>query len=173
MGLSASPNKLQTETADANAASTIRLHQRFILPIVTSDEIEVALNDFPVKGRSKLRDDVTNGNYRLLWLTAWDWDTAEDDPANTVLISSDVYRQLVKLNNRRTRIAIREPKSGYIEMRGLYTVDGNISISMLSGTQPIALPVMAPGKITQINVVAAAANAASIDIPVNIPSLSE
>lgn len=168
-----SPDKSKTEMVGVNAASTYSTPQRFILPIVGNDEIEAAIKDFPPKGQSKLREDVANGTSRLLWLTAWDWDTAEGQPANTVLISTDNYRQLVSLNNRRTRIAIREPKSGYIEMRGVFTVDGNINVSLLSGTQAIALPVMAPGKITKIPVEGVAKIAASIDIPKKIPSLPE
>ena len=176
-GLSAStspsPDQSKTEMAGVNTASTYSAPQRFILPIVGNDEIEAAIKDFPPKGQSKLREDLANGTTRLLWLTAWDWDTAEGEPANTVLIATDNYRQLVSLNNRRTRIAIREPKSGYIEMRGVFTVDGNINISLLSGTQPIALPVMAPGKTTRIAVEGVAKIVAPTDIPEIIPSLPE
>ena len=178
-GLSASTSnspsldKSKTEMVGVNAASINSVPQRFILPIVGNDEIEAAIKDFPPKGQSKLREDLANGTSRLLWLTAWDWDTAEGEPANTVLIASDNYRQLVSLNNRRTRIAIREPKSGYIEMRGVYTVDGNINISLLSGTQPIALPVMAPGETTRIAVEGVAKITPSMDLPKRIPSLPE
>jgi hypothetical protein len=56
------------------------------------------------------------------------------------------------LNSRRTRIAIPEPRSGYIEMRGEATEDGNISISILSGTQPIALPRMSPGQAIRFQI---------------------
>lgn len=148
LGTSVSPstNRAQTETADVKVASSISVPQRFILPIVKNEEIDAAIKDFPVKGQGQLREDLKNGEYRLLWLTAWDWDTAEGEPANTIIISTDIYRQLVALNSRRTRIAIREPKSGYIGMRGVFTADGNINVSLLSGTQPIALPVLAPGQ---------------------------
>jgi hypothetical protein len=147
--------------------------QRFLLTIVESDEIEAAIKDFPFKGQKKLREELTSGTTRLLWLTAWDWDTAEGEPANTILISTDNYRQIVSLNNRRTRIAIREPKSGYIEVQGVYTVDGNINISLLSGTQPIALPVMAPGTKTRIAVEGVVKVTASMPAPKRIPSLPE
>ena len=170
---SPSPEQLKPEMVGVNPASIYSLPQRFIFPIVGNDEIEAAIKDFPPKGQSKLREDLANGTTRLLWLTAWDWDTAEGEPANTVLIASDNYRQLVSLNNRRTRIAIREPKSGYIEMRGVFTVDGNINISLLSGTQPIALPVMVPGKTTRIGVEGVAKIVAPTDIPEIIPSLPE
>jgi hypothetical protein len=167
------PDKSKTEMVSTKALSGYSVPQSFLLTIVENDEIEAAIKDFPPKGQSNLREELANGTSRLLWLTAWDWDTAEGEPANTVLILTDNYRQIVSLNNRRTRIAIREPKSGYIEMRGVYTVDGNINISLLSGTQPIALPVMAPGETTRIAVEGVAKTTASIAIPENIPALPE
>jgi len=49
--------------------------------------------------------------------------TAEET-GNTISILSDDYRRYVTLNGRRTRIAIPEPRSDYIEMRGEVTEDG-------------------------------------------------
>jgi hypothetical protein len=37
-------------------------------------------------------------------------------------------------------------------MRGEVTEDGNISISILSGTQPIALPRMSPGQAIRFQI---------------------
>jgi hypothetical protein len=56
------------------------------------------------------------------------------------------------LHNRRTRIAIPEPKSGYLELRGEQTEDGIIAISLLSGAQPLALPRMALGQSVKVEV---------------------
>jgi hypothetical protein len=136
------------EKADATA---LALPQRIIVSEVKSDEMEAAIGTFALAAQRKIRKDVANGKYRLLWLTAWDWDTAEET-GNTVSILSDGYRKYVVLNNRRTRIAIPEPRSGYIEMRGEATEDGNISISLLSGTQPIALPRMSPEQTIRIQI---------------------
>jgi hypothetical protein len=86
-----------------------------------------------------------------LWLTVWDWDTAKET-GDTISILSDGYRRYATLNNRRTRIAIPEPRSGYIEMRGEVAEGENISISLLSGTQPIALPSMPPGQAIRIQI---------------------
>jgi hypothetical protein len=97
-----------------------------------------------------------------LWLTAWDWDTAEET-GNTISILSDGYRKYVTLNSRRTRIAIPESRSGYIEMRGEATEDGNISISLLSGTQPIALPPMSPEQTVRIQIDVSDAGHVGID----------
>jgi hypothetical protein len=47
--------------------------------------------------------------------TVWDWDTAEE--AGDSILSGD-YRRHVTLNSHRTRFAILEPRSRYIEMRG-------------------------------------------------------
>lgn len=166
-------DKAQNGQADSAVASSTVPALNFVLPVVRNDEIDVAVQDFPIKGQALLREEVAKGTYRLLWLTAWDWDTAEGEPANTILISTDGYRQLVKLNNRRTHIAIREPKSGSIEMRGVFTADGNINISLLSGTQPIALPRMAPDTTTKINVEAGASSPIAMGTSSNIPSLPE
>ena len=86
-----------------------------------------------------------------MWLTVWDWDTAEET-GDTISILSDDFRRYVTLNSRRTRIAIPEPRSGYIEMRGEVTVDDNISISILSGTHPIALPRMLSGQAIRFRI---------------------
>jgi hypothetical protein len=175
LGLSAStppsPNKSQTEAVNENAALTISLPQRIILSVVKNDEIDVAIKDFSLKSQSRVREDLINGKYRLLWLTLWDWDTEEGEAANTVMISTDAYRQLVSLNNRRTRIAIREPQSGYIGMRGVFTADGNINISLLSGTQPIALPRMSPGQDIKLKIDTQLAGERSSSI--NIPPITE
>jgi len=143
--LSPSSDKPQAQALVEKADASLVLPQRIIVSGVKNDEIEAAISDFPVGAQRKIRKDIASGKYRLLWLTAWDWDTAEET-GNTISILSDDYRRYVTLNGRRTRIAIPEPRSGYIEMRGEVTEDGNISISLLSGTQPIALPRMSAGQ---------------------------
>jgi hypothetical protein len=178
LGLSAStstlpsPDKSKTNVLREVASS---IQQSIVLPIVKVDEIDAAIKDFPLYNQSQVREDVTNGKYRLLWLTAWDWDTAEGEPGNTISILSDTQRQIVTLNSHRARIAIREPKSGNIGLRGEFTEDGNIAISVLSGTQPIALPRMSPGQAVtiEINAQAVVAGRSSINIPAKIPSLPE
>lgn len=172
---SPSPNKSQTATIDVNAASSSMMAQSIILPMVKNDEFDEAIKDFCPKCQLQVRQDLREGKYRLLWLTLWDWDTAEGEPANTVIITTDVYRQIIALNNRRTRVAIREPKSGYVGMRGVFTADGNINVSLLSGTQPIALPVMSPGqdikfKVSAQQVVELSRTKAILE---DIPSLPE
>jgi len=141
----------------ASAASTQKdasakiLPQRIILPVVAKDEIEAAIKDFPVGVQPKIRKDVTSGKYRLLWLTAWDWDVAIE-LGDTVSILANDYRRFVQLNSHRTRIAIPDPESGTIELRGEVSEDGIIAISVLSGSQPIALPRMAIGQPLRINI---------------------
>jgi hypothetical protein len=119
---------------------------------VRNDEVDAAINNFPASVQRKIRKDVANGKYRLMWLTTWDWDTAEGEVGNTISILSDDYRRYVTLTERRTRIAVPQPRSGYIEMRGEVSEDGNISISLLSGTQPIALPPMSPGQAIKLQI---------------------
>ena len=149
--LSPSSDKPPAKTLVEKADAPLVLPQRIIVSEVKNDEIEAAISTFAVAAQRKIRKDVAGGKYRLLWLTAWDWDTA-DETGNTISILSDGYRKYVTLNSRRTRIAIPEPRSGYIEMRGEATEDGNISISILSGTQPIALPRMSPGQAIRFQI---------------------
>jgi len=144
--LSPLSDKPQAQALVEKADASLVLPQRIIVSGVKSDEIEAAISDFPVGTQRKIRKDIASGKYRLLWLTAWDWDTAEET-GNTISILSDDYRRYVTLNGRRT-----EPRSGYIEMRGEVTEDGNISISILSGTQPIALPRMSPGQAIRFQI---------------------
>ena len=58
----------------------------------------------------------------------------------------------MKLDGHRTRTVIPKPKSGYIEFRGEATEDGNINISVLSGTQAIALPSMPSGQTAKVEI---------------------
>jgi len=149
---SPSSDKPQAQTAVEKADGALALPQRIIVSEVKNDEIEAAISSFAVPAQPKIRKDVARGKYRLLWLTAWDWDMA-GETGDTISILSDGYRKYAALNNRRTRIAIPEPRSGYIEIRGEVMESGNISISLLSGTHPIALPRMSPAQTVRIQVV--------------------
>ena len=146
----ASVQPASASLAQKDAPSAI-LPQRVILSVVAKDEIEAAIQNFPVGVQPKIRKDVTGGKYRLLWLTAWDWDVAVE-LGDTVSILANDYRRFIQLNSHRTRIAIPEPESGYIELRGEVSEDGIIAISVLSGSQPIALPRMAIGQPLRINI---------------------
>jgi len=115
------------------------------LPPVKSDEIDAAISSLPKKEQRIIRQGLANQKYELLWLTIWDWDTAAGEEGNIVSIASDDFRRIITLNGQRTRTVIPRPKSGYLEFRGEATEDGNISISLLSGTQPIALRTLPPG----------------------------
>jgi hypothetical protein len=150
--LSPSSDKPQVQAPVGNADASRVLPQRVVVSVVKNDEVEAAINTFAVGAQRKIRKDVASGKYRLVWLTTWDWDTAEGEVGNTISILSGDYRRYVTLNERRTRIAIPEPRSGYIEIRGEVSEDDNISISLLSGTQPIALPTMSPGQVIKIQI---------------------
>jgi hypothetical protein len=124
--------------------------QRVVLTVVSPEEMEAAIKDFPTGVQPKIRKDVAAGKYGLLWLTAWDWDTAPGEDANTISVVSNGYRRFIQLTEHRNRFAVPDPASGSIELRGEVTEDGNISISVLSGTQPIVLPQMVPGKTIRL-----------------------
>jgi len=142
--------KPQVQAPVGHADASRVLPQRIVVSVVKNDEIDAAIDTF-VGAQRKIRQDVASGKYRLLWLTAWDWDTAKQT-GDTISILTDGYRRYATLNNRRTRIAIPEPRSGYIEIYGEIAEGDNISISLLSGTQPIALPSMPPGQSIRIQI---------------------
>jgi hypothetical protein len=144
--------KPQIQALHNNADASLVLPQRVVVSVVRADEIEAAVNELSAAIKRKVRNDVASGKYRLLWLTVWDWDTAVET-GDTISILSDDFRRYVTLSSRRTRIAIPEPRSGYIEIRGeVPTAEGNISISILSGTHPIALPRMSSGQVTRLHI---------------------
>ena len=129
---------------EAAISQVERIFPVYLLP-VRSDEIDAAISSLPKKEQRIIREGLANQKYQLLWLTVWDWDTAAGEEGNIISIASGDFRRIVTLNAKRTRTVIPRPKSGYLEFRGEATEDGNISISFLSGSQPIALPVVQPG----------------------------
>jgi hypothetical protein len=150
--LSPPSDKPQVQALVGNADASRVLPQRVVVSVVKNDEVEAAINTFASAAQRKIRHDVTSGKYPLAWVTVWDWDTAEGEVGNTISILSNDYRRYVTLNEHRLRVAIPVPRSGYIEMRGETSEDDNISISLLSGTQPIALPVMTPGQAVKLHI---------------------
>jgi len=126
---------------------------RIVLAAIGRQDIDgaVATMGLPHLEQQRIREDLEEGRYRLLWLTLWDWD-ASTEKGDTISISSDTYRRLFTLHNRRTTIAVPEPKSGYLELRGEQSEDGNISISLLSGAQPLALPRMSLGQAIKVEI---------------------
>jgi hypothetical protein len=126
---------------------------RILVAPVKHEELGDAINsmNLPHTEQQRARDDVDEGKYRLLWLTLWDWDTSTEK-GDTISIGSDGYRRLFTLRNRRTTIAVPEPRSGYIELRGEQTEDGVIAISLLSGATPLALPHMTLGQIIRVEI---------------------
>jgi hypothetical protein len=159
ISLAISSSSEASSVSNVNAPSV--LPQRVVLSVARNNEIEEALQDIPAGVRPKIRADVFKGKYRLVWLTAWDWDTAPGEVGNTISILTDDYRRFVTLNEHRSRIALPEPQSGFLEMRGEVSEDDNIAISILSGTQPIALPRMSPGQSITIQIDARTPLAAS------------
>ena len=140
------PSSTMQETATSKIENVFTAY----LPPVKSDEIDAAISSLPKKEQRIIRQDLANQKYELLWLTVWDWDTAAGEEGNIISIASVDFRRIVTLNAQRTRTVIPRPKSGYLEFRGEATEDGNVSISLLSGTQPIALAAMPPGRIKKI-----------------------
>jgi len=145
--------KSQPDILRTNVESSAVRPQRLLLFAVRSDELDAAIAtmDLPAKEQRAVRNHLENGEYRLLWLTLWDWD-AESSTGDTISITSDNYHRLLTLRNRRSKIAVPEPKSGYIELRGERTDDGIIAISLLSGAQPLAVPRMSVGQSVKLEI---------------------
>src|SRR5262249_4355711 len=138
----------------APVAPTVKTYShRILVAPVKRDDLDgaIATMSLPHSEQQRVRDDVEEGKYRLVWITLWDWD-ASRETGDTISITSDFYRRLFMLRNRRTAVAVPEPKSGYIELRGEQTEDGVIAISMLSGAQPLALPRMTLGQSIRIEI---------------------
>ena len=128
------------------------LPQRLNLTLVKKEETNKAFDSMAADAaqRAKLELELAANKLRLVWLTIWDWDTVQS--GDTVSILSDGYRRLITLTSGRQTIAIPEPKSGYIELRGEVSEDGIIAISLLSGAHPVALPHMTPGQTMKIEI---------------------
>jgi hypothetical protein len=118
---------------------------RAVITVVNPDEVQAAIDtmrSMPEEQKS-IRADLEKQRYRLLWLTVWDW--SMQGVGDTVAITSNNFRRVIKLSHMQQRIAIPEPRSGSIEVEGLQAEDGRVAVSLLSGTQPIALPSMPVG----------------------------
>ena len=144
--------RVPSSTMQETATSKIKNVFTAYLPPVKSDEIDAAVSSLPKKEQRIIREGLANQKYQLLWLTIWDWDTSVGEEGNTISIASDDFRRIITLNAQRTRTVIPRPKSGYLEFRGEATEDRNISISYLSGSQPIALRTMPTGITKKIMV---------------------
>src|SRR6476469_7589550 len=79
------------QALSAGVDGSLVLPQKLIVLVVKDDEIEAALQDLPEGAQRKIRKDVAAGKYRLLWITAWDWDTTQPI-GDTISILRDEYR---------------------------------------------------------------------------------
>jgi hypothetical protein len=150
---SPTPPISRTDALRADAQRQVSIGpQRVVLSAVEADEVVGAIATMSSRPdeQRRIRDDLENRKYRLLWLTIWDWD-ANAQNGDTILITSDDYQRGITLLHHRSRIAIPEPRAGYIEFRGVNTED-TITISLLSGSQPIAMPRMTLGQIMRIEI---------------------
>jgi hypothetical protein len=98
-----------------------------------------------------IADEVKRHQYRLLWLTVWDWDG--DSIPDRISITSGAYKRQMELPKERKTIAIPEPPSRYIEISGdphNSGYEGWTTLALLSGARPIALSRLVPGKSLKI-----------------------
>jgi hypothetical protein len=152
VGRGGAPPDAAPPRIEAQCANLV-LPNRVFLPAVAEDEIEQAIDsmDLPIEERQRVEADLAERKYRLVWLTVWDWDT-DARRADTVGIASGEYSRDLVLSGERRRIAVPEPLSGFIDIRGERAADGIITVSVLSGLRPIALPHMSPDQTARIEI---------------------
>ena len=151
-GVSAAASTRKFQSLAQSDLISLALPGRLSLPIVRPDEIAEALETMNLSSeeRKRIKDELAGGR-RLLWLTVWDWDTGAET-GDTISIRSGGYKRVLTMSNRRQRIAIAEPRSGFVELRGEQSEDGIVAISLLSGVYPLAVPRMAPGQSVRIEI---------------------
>ena len=135
------------------ASTKFVMPDRVYLPGVAAQDYNQALDSMGLSPpeRRQIRDDIAARKVRLLWLTLWDWDT-QTESGDTILITAGDYQRRFTLSSHRTRIAIPEPRSGIIELRGERSEDGIIAISFLTGNRPVAVPYMRPGDTAKLEI---------------------
>jgi hypothetical protein len=126
-----------------------------ILASVKEAELGDALASMGLSGDREgiVAAEVKRHQYRLLWLTLWDWDG--DVVPDRISITSGDYRRQMELPKSRKTIAIPEPPSRYIEISGdphNSGYEGWTTLALLSGARPIALSRLVPGKSLKIEI---------------------
>jgi hypothetical protein len=126
-----------------------------ILASVRETELGDALASMGVSQERErvIAEEVKRHQYRLLWLTVWDWDG--DATTDRITITSGEYKRQMELPKARKTIAIPEPPSRYIEISGdprNSGYEGWTTVALLSGARPIALSQLVPGKSLQIEI---------------------
>jgi hypothetical protein len=126
-----------------------------ILASVKEAELGDALASMGLSGDREgiVAAEVKRHQYRLLWLTLWDWDG--DVVPDRISITSGDYRRQMELPKSRKTIAIPEPPSRYIEISGdphNSGYEGWTTLALLSGERPIALSRLVPGKSVKIEI---------------------
>jgi hypothetical protein len=124
-----------------------------ILASVRETELGDALASMGVSQERErvIAEEVKRHQYRLLWLTVWDWDG--DATTDRITITSGEYKRQMELPKARKTIAIPEPPSRYIEISGdprNSGYEGWTTVALLSGARPIALSRLVAGKSAKI-----------------------
>jgi hypothetical protein len=124
-----------------------------ILASVKEAELGDALASMGLSGDREgiVAAEVKRHQYRLLWLTLWDWDG--DVVPDRISITSGDYRRQMELPKSRKTIAIPEPPSRYIEISGdphNSGYEGWTTLALLSGARPIALSRLVAGRSVKI-----------------------
>jgi hypothetical protein len=124
-----------------------------ILTSVKEAELGDALASMGLSGDREgiVAAEVKRHQYRLLWLTLWDWDG--DVVPDRISITIGDYRRQMELPKSRKTIAIPEPPSRYIEISGdphNSGYEGWTTLALLSGARPIALSRLVAGRSVKI-----------------------
>lgn len=86
----------------------------------------------------------------LAWVTLWDTDVQDGD---VVRITSDGYSRDVTIARTPVTFAVPIPRSGVINVTGIFDGGGGITVGMTSKGSPVALPVMSVGQVLGVPVV--------------------
>ena len=126
-----------------------------ILTSVKEAELGDALASMGLSGDREgiVAAEVKRHQYRLLWLTVWDWDG--DATPDRISITSGDYRRQMELPKARKTIAIPEPPLRYIEISGdphNSGYEGWTTLALLSGARPIALSRLVAGRSLKIEI---------------------
>lgn len=107
--------------------------------------------NLPAADRQALQKDIDEGKTRLVWLTLWD-DYVQD--GDVVEISSNGFSRVIALTNPHQSFAMPLPANGKLAIRGIRDGGGGITVAAMSDNMPLPIPVMAPGEVIEVPVVA-------------------
>ena len=123
---------------------------QLMLPAVQPGDLVEALQTMQLATQPPgVRQAVEDSRQQLAWLTVWD---DMDEDGDTVEIVSDGFARTVRLTNAPMRFAVPVPERGLIDVRGIYDGGGGITMSLMTTTGKVAMPIMDVGQVIGVPV---------------------